>query len=302
MRFLLTGATGFLGGELGRALIRHGHEVVAVVRAKRSAPKLPFASETVEWGALNVPALGRINGLIHLAGENIAAKRWSDERKRALRDSRIKTAREVVAALKKRTAPIELVITASASGIYGDRGTEVLDESAKPSSDFIGELCQDWENATKDAFPSARWLALRTTLVLAKNQGYLAKVEPMFRRWGASRLGSGDQLVSWIHLRDWLDLVLELVQNNSISGPINMAAPESVTNFEWTVHLQAALATFRGLPVPPFALKIAFGELASLLLASQRVVPERATNAGFEFTFPTVSSALSDIYSNGSDR
>jgi uncharacterized protein len=298
MKILMTGATGLLGNELGRALVKEGHEITIVTREAEKAPALlSYPCKILEWKTMGgEDDLSSIEAFFHLAGAGIADKRWTTKRKKELRDSRIKTAKEIVSALKISKAQISLVLTSSAVGIYGDRGEESLTEEATPSKDFIGKLCQDWENATKDAFPEARWVAIRTAAVLSEKGGFLGEIAPIFQSVGASTLGLGDQFVTWIHEKDWVKLVCWVAKNKNVSGPINAAAPHPLRNSAWTSELAKALHVYRALPVPAFVLKTAFGELGELLMASQRVFPKKALDAGFKFEFSTVGEALKNIY------
>jgi len=295
MKILITGGTGLLGSVLSEALIKKGHELILLTRDRTSAGRhVKFPCELLQWDA-DSPALKTVEVFIHLAGENIAEGRWTPKRKKALRDSRILTAESAISKLKRANAKINLVITSSAMGIYGDCGDEELTEGSSPAEDFIGRLCQDWEAATRTAFPESRWCALRTSPVLSNSGGYLEKVIPIFKTMGGSNLGDGKQFMSWIHQDDWLRLAVEVVEDENLHGPINLTSPHPLRNSAWTRALIDALHTFRNFPVPRFALKVAFGELAELMMASQRVIPQKALNRNFQFHYPDAKSAFTNL-------
>jgi uncharacterized protein (TIGR01777 family) len=315
MKILMTGATGLLGNLLGQALVERGHQITITTRTPESArARLSFPCEILQFDVTsdssfsnetskklssseNSMSLSSIDTFIHLAGEGIADKKWTNKRKQQLRDSRVRTAEQMISKLNAAGAQIKTVITASGIGIYGDRGDEELDEQSAPGENFVSKLCLEWESTTRKAFPNARWIALRTAPVLSTQGGYLEKVVPIFKSLGASILGNGKQYVAWIHVEDWVRLTMWSLENLSVEGPINATAPEPVRNSEWTERLAKALATFRSLPVPAFALKIIYGELAPVLFSSQRATPRKALAHGFRFLFPSPESAFANLFS-----
>jgi uncharacterized protein (TIGR01777 family) len=291
MRILLTGATGLLGRELGRELIRLGHDLTAVSRAPdRAGATLPC--RWIGWSDSS-GGLAEVDTLIHLAGAGIADRRWSTRRKQVLRDSRLQTAKDALALVHRAGASLKTVVTASAVGIYGDRGETMITEETPAGDDFAARLCVDWEAATKGF--EGRWIALRTAPVLTKQGGVLGRMIPPFRSFGASRIGSGRQFMPWIHIHDWVRLVIWCLDRSSLSGPVNLSAPGVPRNAEFTLELKKALRTFSGLAIPAPVLRLALGEMASMLLASQRVVPEKALASGFEFEFADLHTALADL-------
>jgi len=269
----LTGATGFIGRALAGRLAAAGHQVH------------PFSLRSAQ------PLLA-CDAVIYLAGEPIA-QRWTPEAKRRIRESRVEGTRRLVAGLP--SAP-RVFICSSAVGFYGSRGDEVLTEASPPGLGFLADLCVDWERAAGEAGAlGMRVVNLRTGMVLGRGGGALQRMLPAFRLGIGGRLGSGRQWMPWIHLDDLLDLVEFALAEAGVSGPLNAVAPEPVTNRQFTSALGRALRRPAFVPVPAFALQALFGEMASVLLASQRVIPRAALDAGFEFRHPALGPALQDI-------
>jgi uncharacterized protein (TIGR01777 family) len=302
MRILITGATGFIGRPLVKRLLEKGHRIEVFSRdSEKAAAVLPARVGVDGWQprrGVSLAHLEPLDAVVHLAGEGVADKRWSAARKRALYGSRIDTTRALVAAL--RDLPAEqrpkTFVCASATGYYGDRGEELLDEQSPPGSGFLPHICVDWE---KEAFAArelgVRVAAIRTGVVLGRGGGALAKMLPPFRLGAGGRLADGKQWVSWIHLDDLIELLCMAVENDQVSGPVNGVSPNAVTNAELTRELAAALKRPALFPIPAAALKLAFGEMASVLLDSVRARPAAAERLGFQFKFPDVRVALADI-------
>jgi uncharacterized protein (TIGR01777 family) len=269
----LTGATGFIGRALAVRLSAAGHKVQPY---SLRAPQALQASDAV----------------IHLAGEPIA-QRWTSEAKRRIRESRVEGTRRLIAALP---APASVFICSSAVGFYGSRGDEILTETSPPGTGFLAELCVEWERAADEAQAHGmRVVKLRTGMVLGGRGGALGRMLPAFRLGVGGRLGSGRQWMPWIHLDDHLDLVEFALAQAGVSGPLNAVAPNPVTNRDFTATLARTLGRPAFLPAPAFALKAMFGEMACVLLQSQRVIPRAALDAGFEFRHPELGPALQDI-------
>jgi uncharacterized protein len=307
MRIVVTGGSGFLGRPLCERLVSLGHEVVSLTRGGAAAdgrghvwrgePGLRqvrwSATPDIEgWG----PVLDGADAVINLAGESIAATRWTAEQKRRLEGSRLDAARAVGAAVARCDAPPSVLVNASAVGYYGDRGDERLTESSPPGQDFLAGLSVRWEQEAVRAGGAARVILLRTGIALARDGGVLAKLAPPFKLFVGGRLGSGRQYMPWIHREDWIRLVVWLL-DTSVAGPVNATAPSPVTNRDFSRALGAALGRPSLLPAPAFALRLALGEMAdALLLGGQRAVPQRAMDEGFEFRYPTLGGALASIY------
>jgi uncharacterized protein (TIGR01777 family) len=238
--------------------------------------------------------------VIHLAGENIAAKRWTARRKAELRDSRIASVTGLKRGLEAVHLQPKLFLSASASGIYGDRDDEWLPETASPGNDFLACLCRDWEKAAASV-PAERCVQARFAVVLSREGGFLSRVAPIFRLFGASRLGSGRQWMSWIHITDLVEALVRILREETWRGPVNITSPRPVTNAEMTAALRASLHTFPAPPVPRLALRLLYGELADALLGSQRMQPERLLQGGFQWRFEDVHAALADLLPSTND-
>jgi len=303
MRIVIAGGTGFLGRALTDVLGRDRHDVSVLSRrvVASTGPHGPSA-QTVVWtpdgGAGSwAAALDGADAVINLAGESIGEGRWSAARKAAILDSRLTATRSLVAAIRQASAPPRTLLSASAVGYYGTRGDEVLTEAAGAGADFLAGVCTQWEEEARRAeSPRTRVITLRTGLVLDRHAGALPRMLTPFRFGVGGRLGSGRQYWPWIHHQDWVALVRFLLLNPSAAGAVNAAAPLPVTNAEFTTALGRAMRRPALMPAPAFMLRIVLGEMAdALLLASQRVVPTKAQELGFTFTYPRIDQALEDI-------
>lgn len=296
-RVFVTGATGFVGRSLCLRLAREGFQVVAWVRSPaRARSQLGAGPRLValdEGDQALTDALSTCDAVVHLAGENLFGGRWTARRKRALVDSRVALTERLVAALGRCERGPRVLVGTSAIGFYGDRGEEPLDERAAPGDDFLADLCRRWERAGQAASSLGLRVAhLRLGLVLGAEGGALARMLPPFRLGLGGPLGSGRQYMSWIQLDDLLELFVSALTDERYSGPINATAPEPVRNTDFTRALGRALGRPALLPAPAFALRLALGESAGVLLASQLVLPARALELGFAFRFPDIRSAL----------
>ena len=277
MNVAITGASGFIGRAVAENLQSSGHSVRAVSLR----------------GALKPDALAGVNAVVHLAGEPVAQRWTAHTRDRILR-SRVEGTRALVAAM--RGNPPQVLISASAVGYYGSRGDEILIESAPPADDFLGRVAAAWEEEAQAAEPlGVRVARVRIGMVLGKNGGALARMLPPFRMGVGGRLGNGRQWMSWIHIDDLIALIAFLMKESTVRGVFNATSPYPVTNREFTRALAEAVHRPAILPVPAFALRFVFGEMASVLLASQRAVPDAAQRAGFVFENPDIFAALAQI-------
>jgi uncharacterized protein len=295
MNVTVTGATGFLGGRLVEELLAAGHQV-RVLGRRRSA-QFPASVAFSTWdGASNPPAesLAGAHAVIHLAGEPVA-QRWTPDAKARIRGSRVDGTRLLVNALSRQTQRPAVLACASAVGIYGSRGDEILSETSPPGQGFLADVVSEWESAAQPLEPSSiRVVRFRLGVVLGKG-GALAKMLPPFRLGVGGRIGSGRQWMSWIHIEDAVRMILFALDNSALRGPVNTTAPNPVTNAVFTRELAQALHRPAIFPVPEFALKLLFGEMAELLLSSQRVLPKAAETAGFRFQYPELRPALAGI-------
>lgn len=298
MTIVLAGATGFLGRPLVDALVRAGHDVAVLTRRPRGRAGI----REVAWGPDGTA--GRwaevVDGaavVVNLAGESIAGKRWTPTRKAALSESRLLATRSLVAAIERAPGRPPLLVSSSAVGYYGPRGPEIVTEADPPGEDFLARLSVEWEHAAQAAESGGtRVVRIRTGLVLGNDGGALAPMLWPFRLGVGGPMGRGDQYWPWIHRDDWVALALFLITHPGATGPVNATAPHPVTNEEFSHTLARVLrrpAIFR---VPAFALRLALGEMAdAVVLKGQRVMPERATELGFRFTYESLEPALRSI-------
>lgn len=314
MRILVTGSTGFIGKALALELIKSGHELIYFVRNKTSAQeKLSgFPGEWVE-SFEELETLNPIQAVVHLAGENIASGRWTDEVKQKVLDSRVQTTEALFAGLARLKTSPEVIISTSAIGIYGDRQGEELDEKSQlpdlnsGGGDFLSKVCQAWEGAATNGLKRfhnqkrPRLVLLRVGVVLERSGGALEKMLPLFQMGLGGRLGSGQQFMSVIHRKDLIRLIQFLLKQESIEGPVNAVCPEPVTNQYFTNALAHMLKRPAFAPAPAAALKLVMGEMSTMVLGSQRVLPNVALAAGFIFKYPTLNTILKDITDNISD-
>ena len=308
MKVLVTGSTGLIGTALVSLLAREGH---TVWRMRRPQSVVTGGEKEVFDVAWN-PATGELGGapfsdksdkdigadvVVNLAGASIAGGRWTAERKELLRASRIGTTRALVNALGKMNARPRVLISASAIGIYGDRGDELLTEDSKPGTDFLAGLAEEWEaEARKAESLGIRVVLARFGIVLARLGGALAKMLLPFKLGVGGRLGSGQQWMSWVTLEDVVGVMRFAIENGAVRGSVNMVAPQPVRNAEFTKALANTLRRPALFPAPALALRLALGEMAdALLLSSQRVVPQKLQRFGYRFLYSELSSALAAV-------
>lgn len=295
MRITITGANGLIGGELRRHLAAQGHHLSCLSRAEPSQPG--WYRWDPESGAPPRESIDDADAIIHLAGEPVA-QRWSVAVKRRIRSSREHGTLELVkglAALPNRPA---VLVSASAVGYYGDRDGEVLTEDVLPGTGFLSEVCVEWESSAQlaDAF-GVRVVCLRIGVVLHPSGGALAKMLPPFRLGLGGPIAGGQAWMSWIHVEDLIRMFAWAVEHPNLRGPVNAVSPGAIRNVEFTEALGAALHRPALIPVPALALKLLFGEMASVVLASQHVVPTAATQSGFQFAWPEINAALRNLIS-----
>jgi uncharacterized protein len=296
MNILLTGSSGLVGRALADRLGRESHRVIRLVRQSQAASKDRRCWEPAA-GRLEPSAVQDVDVVIHLAGENIAAGRWTSAQKARIRDSRVVATRLLCETMARSDTRPKLLISASAIGWYGDRGEEDLDEQSAPGAGFLADVCRHWEAATQPAVDAGvRTVNLRIGMVLSAAGGALAKMLPLFRLGLGGCLGSGRQYMSWITLEDLSRAAMFLLERPEIAGPVNATSPNPVTNREFTKALGQVLRRPTLLPAPAFALRMAMGEMAdALLLASARVLPRRLQAGGFAFEYPDLSGALRSL-------
>jgi len=300
MRVLIAGATGFIGRALVSRLRRDGHSVVAWARSETSALSLLGTDvDVISTAAGQDPlthALSQCDAVVNLAGEPILGKRWTAARRTVLRESRVGVTAQLVSAIEAANPRPRVLVSGSAVGFYGSRGSEVLDESSASRGDFLSRLCLDWETAAQRATTfGVRVVTLRTGVVLGRGGGALAQMLPPFKAGVGGPIGSGRQYFPWIHLRDLAELIVTAVRDDRYAGPVNAVAPDLVTSKRFARALGHALRRPSVLPTPPAALRAIFGDAAIVLLASQRAEPSAARRNGFVWQFPSIDAALTDV-------
>ena len=298
MKILITGSTGLVGTALAQDLQGAGHTVCRLVRPDTSPGGSPGFD--VNWnpdtGELGGAAVGA-DAVVNLAGASIAEKRWTPQRKQLLRASRVDTTRALVQALAKMSARPRVLISASATGIYGNRGDETLTESSLPGNDFLSEIAKEWESeALKAEALGIRVVRARFGVILSKQGGALQQMLRPFQFFVGGKIGPGTQWLSWITLDDVTAILRLAIENASVTGALNLVSPQPVTNADFTKILAAALHRPALFPAPAFALRLALGEMAdALLLSSQRVQPSQLLKLNYQFSHPDLAAALAAI-------
>lgn len=298
MDVVVSGASGLIGSALRGALEGAGHRMVAMTRSK--------GGDGIHWdpdaGAIDSGGLEGVGAVVHLAGEGIGNKRWNDEQKAKIRDSRVRGTTLLAETLAKLSKPPKVLLSGSAVGFYGDRGDEVLTESSRPGGGFLADLCVAWEGAAAPAKEAGIKVShLRTGIVLSGSGGALPKMLTPFKLGVGGKLGSGSQWMSWVAIEDEVGAIVHLLGDDAPAGPVNLTAPNPVTNGDFTKALGKALGRPTVLPVPKFGLKTLLGpEMAGeLLLASQRALPTRLLDSGYTFKHPELGETLQTALAKG---
>ena len=291
MRIAVTGSSGLIGSALTRQLRSVGHEVVRVVRRPASGP------DEVTWdpaaGTVDLAGLAGVNAVVHLAGAGVGDHRWTDEYKKQILASRVEGTRTIAIAMTQLDPCPSVLVSASAIGVYGDTGDRTVDETAPAGQGFLAGVVRAWEAAAEPARSAGiRVVHPRSGLVVADGGGAWQRMFPLFRLGLGGRLGPGSQYWSWISLRDEICALQFLVEQDRLTGPVNLTGPEPVTNAQVTKAMGRALGRPTILPVPSFALKAALGEFSTEVLGSARVIPAVLTSAGFVFQDVTIDSAI----------
>jgi uncharacterized protein (TIGR01777 family) len=294
MRIVISGASGFIGRALAKAAEDQGHVVVRLVRR---APERP---DEVAWnpdkGEIDARGLAECNAVVHLAGENIAG-RWTRAKMLRILDSRMKGTRLLSQSMGRVGSRPNVFISASATGFYGNRAGEALTEQSRPGNGFLAEVCREWESASWPAAQHGlRVVNPRFGMVLSRNGGALAKMLPAFRFGLGAVLGKGHQHMPWVTIDDAVAAIMFIISDETLAGPVNVVAPEIVTNERFSDTLARALHRRALFNVPPFVLRLAFGQMADeVLLSSANVVPQRLIDAGFRFSWPDLEPALDHL-------
>jgi hypothetical protein len=294
MRILVTGGTGFIGQALCPRLHAAGHE--ALILTRQPNPRLPRGASSAVNRLEDVDA-ERFDAVINLAGEPIGDARWTDARRRLLLESRVGTTSRIVQWMRGAKRPPKVLVSGSAVGYYGEQGDRIITEDTKPMPGFTHDLCAAWEReADKASDFGVRVCLMRTGVVLDRDGGALAKMLPAFRMGAGGRLGSGRHYFPWIHREDMAAICQWLLENPRAKGAYNCSSPNPVTNAEFTKALGRAIGRPTLLPMPEAALKLLFGDMSELLLVSDRMVPRRLLDEGFEFLYPDLDRALAAIF------
>ena len=293
---LITGGTGFLGSALTFKLVHSGKPVIVFGRSLDKIARTFGDKVQAVTRIADLPDAGSFRAVVNLAGAGIFDQRWNESRKQLLRDSRIQLTQQLIDWMMSAGQKPGVLVNGSAIGIYGEHGDEVLTEQSAQVADFSQQLCADWEAAALQAEAlGVRVCLIRTGLVLGQGGGVLKRMLLPFRMGLGGRLGHGRQWMSWIHLQDWLAIVQLMIENSTMQGAYNASAPAPVTNAAFSATLAAILNRPMLLPLPEVVLKPLLGEMSALVLGSQRVVPERLLNQGFEFQFSQLDSALQNL-------
>jgi len=305
MKTIITGGSGSIGRKLTKNLIEHGHEIVVLSRNPAQVTGLPQNARAVKWDARTSEGwLSEADGadaLVNLAGENLAGSgffpaRWTDERKRRIRESRLNAGKAVVEAIEKAANKPKVVVQASAIGSYGPRGDEPLTEDASAGSDYLANLCQEWENATAPVEKhGVRRAIIRTGIYLTPDDGALKRLLLPYKMFAGGPFGNGQQYYSWIHPSDEVEAIRFILENPKARGIFNLTAPEPLKNKDFGKTLGKVLGRPSLIPIPRFVLQTAFGEVVTVVFDGQRVLPKHLQDLGFPFKFPKLEPALIDI-------
>ena len=294
MKVAIAGSSGLVGSALIPVLKKLGAQITRLVRSQPKAGEIEWHPNLDE---VSSRLLEGFEVIINFAGESIAGGRWTDDQKRKIRDSRVNGTHLLSEAIAKLTRKPRVFVCASATGIYGDRDDELLDEQSESGGGFLAGVCREWEKACEPAIKAGtRVVNLRFGPIIAREGGMLAKLLTPFKMGMGGKVGSGKQFISWVALEDAVNAVMLAIENESIRGPLNVVSPNPVTNEEFTKTLGHVLNRPTALAMPAFAARLAFGEMADeMLLASQKVIPKRLTSAGFVFKYPDLEATLKHL-------
>jgi uncharacterized protein len=300
MRIVITGGTGLIGSAVAREMGSAGHEVVVLTRDPSKTGPLPPNTRAAQWDGKTAGDWAKLldedTVIVHLAGDAIAAGRWTEEKKRRIRDSRVESGRAVLEAVRQAKAKPRALLQGSAVGYYGDTGGEVVAELHPPGNDFLARVCVEWEASTAEvAALGVRRPVLRTGIVLSNQGGALPRMALPFRMLAGGPLGDGRQWLPWIHEADEVGAIRFLIEREDADGPFNLTAPAPLTNRDFSRALGGVLHRPSFAPAPGFALRLLLGEMADALLHGQRAVPRRLLELGYVFRYPEAPGALRSL-------
>ena len=296
MKYLLTGGTGLIGSRLVPELLNAGHEVIVLTRKAKASghPNLRY----VAWNGKEIdPQLGPVDVVINLAGAGVADHKWTAAYKKEILDSRVNATSACVKFIQAQTTKPKVFVSASAVGYYGTQQSGVLDETAPAGNDFLAYTGMAWEQAAQGA--GVRTVILRTGVVMAHEGGAFPKLLAPFKLYAGGYLGDGKQGLPWIHITDVLRIIHFVIEQEAIEGPVNLAAPEQLSNRDWARVMGKALNRGSGLPVPAFSVKLLMGESAVIVLEGAFIRPAKLLAAGFQFTYPTAAEAVKELLAHG---
>jgi uncharacterized protein (TIGR01777 family) len=294
---LITGGSGLVGKQLTNLLLQKGYTVSYLSRKENNIPQVTTYLWDIEQGKIDENCINGVDIIVHLAGAGIADKRWTDDWKKEILNSRTHSIGLIYNLLKKHPNQVKKVISASATGYYSDRGDDLMTEASSPAADFLGKCCVDWEQAVDEGEAlGLEILKFRTGVVLTDEGGALKQLALPIKFGFGAALGSGQQWIPWIHWQDTVEMYLFGIEN-TLTGVYNMVAPNPVTNQKLTIAVAIQLNRPLWLPkVPAFTLKLAFGEMSTVVLGSTKVSAEKIEKAGFQFKYPTIKEAIREIY------
>ncbi len=296
MKVAVTGSSGLIGSSLVSFLSKRDVTVSKILRGDPTGNEISWKPESGDWDSAFADG---IDGIVHLAGENIASGRWTRVKKEKIRNSRIEGTKRLCEHILKLPTPPSVFVCASAIGYYGDRGMEFLNEDSSRGSGFLPDVCLGWEEAAESVSKAGiRVVNVRFGIVLSKDGGALAKMLTPFKMGMGGKIGSGTQYMSWVAMDDVTGAIYHALVTDSLKGAVNVTAPNPVTNKEFTNILGKVLNRPTVMPMPAFAARLAFGEMANdLLLASTKVAPKRLSDSGYEFQYPELENALKHVLS-----
>ncbi|MFN7959670.1 MAG: TIGR01777 family oxidoreductase [Thermoanaerobaculia bacterium] len=299
MRTVITGGSGLIGRELAQSLASEGREVVVLSRSPGAVAGLPRGVRAEAWDGESVGPWAQLlagAAVVLLAGDPLSKGRWTATKKRRILESRVRSSRAIAAAVAAAPEPPAVVVQGSAVGFYGDRGEEVLTEASSPGTGFLPEVCQQWEAATAELEArGVRRPRVRTGVVLSPRGGALPQIALPFRLFAGGPAGNGRQYLPWIHWQDEVAALRFLIDHPTATGPFNLTAPEPASSRDFARTLGQVLGRPSFVPAPAFALRLALGEKAALVLEGQRVMPQQLLELGFRFRFPELRAALEDL-------
>jgi hypothetical protein len=305
MRVMITGGTGLIGRALIEALHEYDHQIVILSRNPKKYDDFPYEVEFLQWDAKTTQGWGdqinHVDAVVNLAGENLAGKgffpsQWSPKRKQRILNSRLQAGQALNAAINAAKRKPKVLIQASAIGYYGPRGDDIITEESDPGDDFLAQTCVQWEEVTRPVEAmGVRRAVIRTGIVLSTEEGALPRLLLPHRLFVGGPFGNGEQWYSWIHLADEAAAIRFLIENEQAAGPFNLTGPHPLKNKVFSKTLGKVIGRPSWLPIPGFVMRILFGEVATVVLDGQRVLPKNLQALGFEFQYPTAEAALRDL-------